>query len=371
MNKKIKLYFLLIFASMSTIAHPGIGTWMQEKFVRGASYLWDFLPTENTYVKTGVLIAAEIALLAGWHSSALKARAQSKERKDKIENYFKYHLKAAQLTDLSAALIMPSIGFKTYRCMRNNENNVKNFFATYKCDSGIAIDSRFNAAQKQEIESVLSASGLQKAQVGVEPIEGGMKSAYAAGTSQRSIIGISADFDPHNKEHRFVLGHEAVHIKNDHPKKRAIAACVIPVAVHAGCALLHYGTSKIVNTIKRAYTLKKGSWGYSICSWIKNGTKTLSQSWILKGLLSFYLWKKYVRMQEKEADIESAQMLNTAQGGVDFFKNLQSENLKTRGSFMSCIDNQGNNLCDIEHPLFSERIAYLTPLAEQQAQTAK
>jgi len=84
----------------------------------------------------------------------------------------------------------------------------------------------------------------------------------------------------------------------------------------------------------------------------------------------------WIRKSEKEADMIAAQHGN-AKGGIDFLESVRLAGLADKKRFAQGswkerltalqIDSQGNERLDFDHPTLTTRIAYLKPIAVQQA----
>ena len=75
--------------------------------------------------------------------------------------------------------------------------------------------------------------------------------------------------------------------------------------------------------------------------------------------------------EEKNADLDSVEALQSAAGGIYYFEVSQCHNQLVRSSRLSlstAYDTEGNNLLDGTHPLLSERIAYLNAWQSQLVQ---
>lgn len=70
--------------------------------------------------------------------------------------------------------------------------------------------------------------------------------------------------------------------------------------------------------------------------------------------------------QEKRADIQAAIKLVCARHGIAYFKQQMRENRNARWWGDRDYDKHGNYIKDTDHPKFSDRIAYLEPIAQSQ-----
>lgn len=76
--------------------------------------------------------------------------------------------------------------------------------------------------------------------------------------------------------------------------------------------------------------------------------------------------------EERKADLDAAKMLNNAEGGIYYFQSSIDRHLAIRRSSPTLhrdIDERGNNIEDKDHPLLTERVAYLTQWQREQRVT--
>ncbi len=230
---------------------------------------------------------------------------------------------------------------------------------------------------KEEIGSILKELGMDPATVNI----------YATDPAQARMMGLYIPFaalanaflvDPNlfnelsHEERRAIIGHEAMHIKNNDIIKMGLAYLAAPLLTHFGVkrytaltqrafealAVPKTGLGAIAHTLFAAHQYLMGT-AYGKCS------------------ISCYLGNWYMRRCEKRADLESATKLNCAEGAAQFMERFRKANLQLKEqppvtyalAFMQgAIDSNGNNRIDKIHPPLTERIAYLRELAKLQGE---
>jgi hypothetical protein len=176
--------------------------------------------------------------------------------------------------------------------------------------------------------------------------------APADADSLRRLIELLKDPSQFEKAKDFLLAHELAHLfhsqemwRHQEVGRKAVGgmmtAAVIMLFIVAFCPLIHpviflsgYGVVCIITVA-------------SVCTCLK------------------LPWKPTLSAieQEKEADLDAADTLGDASGGIYWFKNEMVNNLHCRRRFPELarhIDGQGNNTNDKGHPPHSERVAYLS-----------
>lgn len=170
--------------------------------------------------------------------------------------------------------------------------------------------------------------------------------------SLQTVIKLMRDRNLYEKSKDFTLGHELSHLNHvqlgqwylNHEKKS-----ISTVGVIGGILLLFLAVS-ISPFVHLAVTLTAGGIAITISTLgILTHLKTMGSS-------------RSVIEEEKIADMESAEVLQDATGGIYLFETYRHQNLAIRLSGlpqMLNIDKNGNNLRDKSHPPITERIAYL------------
>lgn len=377
-KKRIKLtLLLLVIASINSIAQATLGDWMQDAGVRGMAYASEFAKKTIKHAWSGdprfkfvCAVAASCFIFKAGYTQMLMKNARKKSERKKIKK--EYWLTSGKYWGLPSAYSATTGSGLDYFLSAKYGEGIATTAALNRQPIGAMFGDAahsFSPAEKVQIESVLSRMGLEPNKYIVVKQEG--NNGGTLGTSNGGIIYLGSDLSKNPQEMESVLGHEAVHLKNDHAIKKALAGIFIPIGIEAGSRLLHYATTKLIQKLKRKYEIKKDSKAAAALSWLRYCTDTFANSYILKGLISFYLLHGYYRSHEKEADLESARQLKCAKGTADRYEGLAATNIKYKESSLSQdYDNQGNYLLDLDHPALTERVAYLRPLAEEQARVA-
>ncbi len=150
------------------------------------------------------------------------------------------------------------------------------------------------------------------------------------------------------EEFSFLVAHELAHLKTkDTPKKMAVSL----LSYISGILISYRPLQKCLPKVSSISTQLGALIGcYFFSQWLSNLTT-----------------KKYSCYQEKQADLTAVAGLGSKQGALNFLKRCQQSNLAARASNLrqgqtleeTGVDEAGNNLFDTEHPLLSERIAYI------------
>lgn len=167
-------------------------------------------------------------------------------------------------------------------------------------------------------------------------------------------------------ECHFTLGHELAHIAHKHVLKRFLLAIIAPLAIRAGLTIFHKLAKKGLQAIRERYEPAAGSWLDKTLKTTNKAIRFVSRNPFMEALYINRLCTYYSRSQEKEADLESARIFNTAEQGVSFMQSFDKINKQA----VSPTQLRIHEFFD-EHPTYVERIAYLRPLAEAQKRQAK
>lgn len=153
----------------------------------------------------------------------------------------------------------------------------------------------------------------------------------------------------------FVIGHEVAHLA--HTKEEWVAemlsmaqdsVAAFGVIAPLFCLVLILGFSPLISAVAALSTagiaLSISTASFVIWFTQKNSPPSLSDI-----------------EQEKKADLDSAQALHNAAGGIYYFDTVRIHQLRIRNSnsASSSIDPLGNNLKDKKHPPLTDRVAYL------------
>jgi hypothetical protein len=155
------------------------------------------------------------------------------------------------------------------------------------------------------------------------------------------------------KQTEFVLAHEISHIKNKHYLKGLAFAVFI-------CS------SAILFSFFMPLYLAQLATSYTFFSLLSNFKIPLL---FLNLLLEIYLPFKYMKNQEKEADLDALKKVGS-KGAIDLFEKLLKENIEYRKEVLEngswyrklltrlAISSSGNDNFDIYHPKITDRIKY-------------
>lgn len=156
-------------------------------------------------------------------------------------------------------------------------------------------------------------------------------------------------------EKKFLIGHESIHLLNNHISKRFAVVLSTTLAVKIYALLSHH----IFEFLKQKYQNKN--------LFMQDIHLLHSYLLIPLSLIPAFLAIKYAQSTEKEADIESAKRLECAQAGKLFFTDIL--NIDKRQPFYIRYLNTFLNYIT-GHPSHQERINYLDKLAQEQAAQA-
>ncbi len=171
----------------------------------------------------------------------------------------------------------------------------------------------------------------------------------------QSTIKLMRDRDLFEKSKEFTLAHELAHLNHFQGREKSFnlhnTQLVVSGAGFMGGLLLFVLAVSIFPYVSIAVTLVFG--GIAATVSIAAIVNMLNQSTPPHNPAAVE--------EEKLADMDAAEALQDAEGGIYFFENYRSHNLECRASNRSTsqIDDLGNNLRDTDHPPLTDRIAYL------------
>ncbi len=167
-------------------------------------------------------------------------------------------------------------------------------------------------------------------------------------------------------EKTFVIGHEITHAKNYHPEKRSFAA--LGILLGTSSALLAYDkvAQVLFEKAEKILKLDEKSYCSRILNFLKTSNHAIATAPLVHWFISKYFYYKFSQSLEIEADRESAQLLDCAQGGISFFEKAIAKDAPTiSGSWFSYL-NPFTSLKLInytfgflDHPSDQERIVLL------------
>lgn len=240
-------------------------------------------------------------------------------------------------------------------------------YVTQNIVHSMAIKTNLSVSVRESSEKTFEYCGA-----GIDPITG----------EDVLILPQSHNFSEHQLTS--LIGHELMHLKNKDYLTILFMQTVKPVIENL--------SSYITPFILAASLISKNRFKIT-----PNKVKTLLTLSALPTLNSHVFTPWMHRRFEKRADIQSAETFpenRVAEGLIDTFQRAQQKNIAERTVFINqleelptedplakkatinfntwlynktFLDEYGNTVHDKLHPYFSTRIAYLTPIAEQQA----
>lgn len=375
--KKTQRTLFLIIVSINSFSHANLGDWMQNTGVRGMYYAREFsekgiqfFGSDNPTLKIVFVAALSCFLLKAAYVQKLIKDAPTKKERKKIKK--KYYISSKRNTNsLGLLAYTPTVGSGIdYSRAATWGEKMAQRVAEHHSKSGIFFSSgdtaSFSQDEQKVIHSIVSQMGFDSTVLIEKRAQNG---GTAWGTSNGGMIHLGEEVCNDPEELKFVLGHEVAHLKRNHPKKRALAGFLLPIGVEIGCKLFQYGAAKLIQKLRCDYAIKKKSNADRALYCVKYYIDAFADSYILKSIFSFCLFHVYVRRHEKEADLESVKALKCAKGAIQHFEKIAQGNLE-RTPMSQENDKQGNYLGDLDHPSLTERVAYLQPIAQEQAKVA-
>jgi len=208
---------------------------------------------------------------------------------------------------------------------------------------------------QQAIREILREIGLEDADTvrlaecveslqKVFPKSGGASLTSLLGGSRRILLMSEEAFNQLSEEEkRFLIGHEAMHIKHRHVLKAVVVGALVTICALSSATLVvrNYGR-------KKAY-LQAGVAG--VVGYLGAMVATL----LVRSAVS--------RANERKADCQAARGLDAAAGGVALMKRLKEDPIMLEAS-----ENYKKFWWRLlmDHPTLDERIAYLQKIAEEQ-----
>ncbi len=180
----------------------------------------------------------------------------------------------------------------------------------------------------------------------------------------QSTIMMLRDPELFEKSKDFILGHELAHLNHTQVEQSKFYSDKVQEAVFGGGLiggiLLLVLSVSLLPYIPIVISLVAGGIGLalSIGSCV-NALKTPASTSEINAVA-----------EEKHADLDSADALQDARGGIYRFDTLRIHHLgirRTNPSMRDRIDEHGNNIGDTKHPSLTERIAYLRQWQAQRA----
>ena len=227
------------------------------------------------------------------------------------------------------------------------------------------IEGPVSLEEEKEIKDILREVGLDPEKITILEIipEKYLASAPEAMAWGSSVLLVGLDYlnELPKEQKRAIIGHEARHLYNRDQQKLCYAI-FLPFIIHYGLKEYTSLIEKGFNVLKDNPTLKKLWLSYPLKT-LFNAHQTVARWAITKGYITWNILNRFSRYQEKQADIESATVLHSARALAQYFENVRLENIAA-DRFDTTTD--GNAWKDVDHPPLTERIAYLTELAEKQ-----
>ncbi|CAN5216433.1 hypothetical protein BH09DEP1_BH09DEP1_6230 [soil metagenome] len=179
-----------------------------------------------------------------------------------------------------------------------------------------------------------------------------------------SWITLSNEFnqDASLEEKTFVVGHEMAHIKNNHgDQKDLVAVATLPLTIIAVFAI-DQAVQSSISSINKRFNLKEDGYAARILGIIQKGSHIASRSPLFHWFIFKYLNNTFSRKCEREADRDAALILNSAKGGISFFKKLMLQGKKPSSPLRRMIYKLDDALGFLSHPPHAERISDLEKL---------
>jgi Zn-dependent protease with chaperone function len=156
-----------------------------------------------------------------------------------------------------------------------------------------------------------------------------------------------------------------VHLKKRHVIKQTFCMPAIYLVSRYGPILYERAVSSLLTKLQNK--CEKHSRCHSMLETVKNVHSYVATSWPVQAIIFYQLSKWISRIFETDADLTAARTLGLqrALAGARFLEDKAQKYLSLRKEwpFAYIIDSCGNYLWDDEHPLFTERIAYLKAAA--------
>lgn len=184
-----------------------------------------------------------------------------------------------------------------------------------------------------------------------------MKNFASSCTLSHDILIIDPDekqkYENRPEIKKFIFGHEFAHMFNKDCKKSIWFNIFLPPITHVFFTTLNKLTQKSLNVLAISANID--------VTMLKTIARNLLQSFFIRSaFINAQLRLTYDRSKEKSADLLAATKLKCAQGGIDFMKEAD-EKLNQYSPFIKSMIERADN-----HPSSQERIAYLTPIAQEQ-----
>ncbi len=227
----------------------------------------------------------------------------------------------------------------------------------------IQPDDILSSQQQEKLYSILNGIGIDPHKISIKAIDSSGK--LPGLTIGNSMIALDSNYlsQLNDEEQQFLIGHEAIHIKNNDIAKMAIISLIIPIITHYGLNMYDEGIQKIIEKIQQHLKCEDTHIINKALNFIKKANNKISSFCLTKAFVSFYLFAKYSQYLEKNADIQAAIQLNCAQGGVQFFDKFDRVNRQLSHDLK--IPSWLLRLLDPLHPPLPDRIAYLQDLVKK------
>lgn len=251
-------------------------------------------------------------------------------------------------------------------------------------------------SQKKVVNEILSKMELDPAKVNVyfarKEHKNAMKSAGAAICNNlivsarirkpftawgkvKEVAEIKKTIDePHDMdEFKFLIAHEAGHIKSNHSRRTVSFLFLSPWLSRAILYTYNVALQKLLDHIVEKIGMNKEDKSYKAIALLKKANEAVSECFLTQILLAYNLYYWYSRRLEKEADLLAAQAVG-AKGGIAYFSRISAAVQPTQFSRRvlgeQTTDRSGekdeynDTYQDPEHPPLIDRVLYLTAFKE-------
>ncbi len=196
-------------------------------------------------------------------------------------------------------------------------------------------------------------------------------SKNTAGTAELGNVGfIAMDSDFYNTateaEKTFVIGHEISHMKNYHAEQQTLMGGVILAGTVGSLLAYDKITQALFEKLEKSLKLDEKSFSARALQFLKRSNHAIATAPLVHWFISKYLYYKFSQSCEREADRESAQLLNSAQGGISFFEKDIAQDAAIKNSPwysylnpFTALKYANRTLGFLNHPSHEERIALL------------